>query len=384
MSKQKAVRVNHSTKAEDIVVTMREEMPKALYFFRKEFGGKNKYLKGEDEMTDKAMEEKHDQLTDISEWISPVGNRWETYTHVQYYPKAEYAQSFHYSFIYYETMASCGAFFPMYSPKQTKDGKVKENGKPDGVLVFTAHFFYQMSERTGKAYRSKELIKEFVATKCEHALTADEDGDIIVKFQGGHGFGKELSKNPQVIEVRTYLTDEQLNNSQRRKCQAVDALYEMTRDGLFMKDINVHTAYHRDWTSKEAAQEGLKKLEAAKKLGLDRPMMLMGMVHMAFIRIMEDILHIKVSMQQSAVIAATAGDKCLPLVQKWSFIDGDKMTDEQNAAFKQDLIDTLAKIARELKLKAVNRDTIAARIDEIIADSKRVAENYEKEEPKNI
>ena len=379
MSRQKAVRVNHSTAAQEIVATMQEEMPKARYFFRKGFGGKNKYLKAEDEMTDKALEEECDQLTDISDWISSVGNRWESYTHVQYFPKAKYAKAFHFSFIYYETLASCGAFLPMYSPSQCKDGMVKEKGKPDGVLVFTSHFFYQMSQRTGKAYRTKELIKEFVATKCEHALTADEDGDIIVKFQGGHGFGKELCKSPQVIEVRTYLTDEQLSNKQRRKCQAVDALYEMTRDGMFMKDVNIHTACHRDWTMEEAAKEGLEKLEAAKKLGLERPMLLMGMVHVAFIRIMQDILHVEVSMQQSAVIAAAAGDKCLPLVQKWAFVDGDKMTGEEQETFRQDLIGTLAEIARELKLKSVNRDTIAARIDEIIVESRRVTDSYEKE-----
>ena len=372
MTKLKPVKVNHSTKALDIITTMCEEMPKARYFFRKTFGGKNKYLKYENETSDRVLEEQHDKHTDISEWISQAGNRWESYTFWQYFPKARYVIPYHHSFIYYETYSSCGAFFPMYSPKQTKDGKVKEGGKPDGVLVFTAHFFYQMSQRTGKTYRSKELIKEFVTTKCEHELTVDEDGDVIVKFQGGHGFGKQLSKSPQLIEVRTFLRDEELNNNQRRKCQAVDALYELNRDGMFIKDVNVRTAYHQDWTSKEAVKEGLEKLEAAKKLGLDRPLILMSMVNMAFIRVMEDLLHLEASTQQMAVIAAYTGDKCIPFVQKWTFVDSDKMTDEQQAEFKHDLIDTLAKIARELKLKYINRDTIAMRIDEIIAENKNI------------
>ena len=101
MAKKKPVRVNLSTPTADIIATMREEMPKALYFFRKQFGGKQKYLKAEDELLDKALAEEHDQLTDMSYYISPVGNRWICYTHVVYYPRAKYAHAFLYSFIYY-------------------------------------------------------------------------------------------------------------------------------------------------------------------------------------------------------------------------------------------------------------------------------------------
>ena len=70
MAKIKAARVNLSTQAKDILETMREEMPKAYYFFRKNFGGKQKYLKHEDQMLDKALEEKNDQFTDIEYWMS--------------------------------------------------------------------------------------------------------------------------------------------------------------------------------------------------------------------------------------------------------------------------------------------------------------------------
>lgn len=369
MSKTKAVRVNHSTKVQDIIATMLEEMPKARYFFRKQYGGKQRCLKAEDEMLNRALEEKQDQMTDINDWISQVGNRWETYTHAKYYPKAQYAKIFHYSFIYYETLASCGAFFPLYSEKQTKGGNVKENGVADGVLAFTAHFFYQMSQRTGKAYRSKELIKEFIATKCEHALTAYEDGEIIVKFKGGHGFGKELSRSPRLIEVRTYLTDEQLNNSQRRKCEAVDALYEMTRDGMFMTDVAAHAAYHRDWSATDIAKEGMKQQEIAKKLGMEVPMYFSLAVHGCFIRVLESLLHIEVSIQQSAVIAALTSENIMPFVQKWAFFNGGMLTPEQEAEFKKGLIDVMVKNAKMMKLKYVNRDTISQLIDDIIGDS---------------
>lgn len=374
MSKKKPVRVNLSTPTADIVATMREEIPKAQYYFRKQFGGKQKYLKAEDALLDKALAEEHDQLTDMSYYISPIGNRWICYTHVVYYPRAKYAHAFHYSFIYYETLGSCGAFFPSYSPRQTKDGLVKPKGQPDEVLIFTSHFFYQMSERTGIEYRSKDLIREFVSTKMEHAMTADEDGDIIAKFTGGHGFGKELEREPRRLEVRTYLTDKQLNNKQRRKCEAVDALYELMKDGMFIKPVALNTAAVQDFTAKEAAEDGLRRMKAIKKLGMERPMtMLMG-IHLGYIRILQDILHIEIDMNQSAVIAHIVSNNAEEIVKKW--VNVDFSTDELNADFERDLIDCYCRCAREMKLKSVNRDTITAAFKDIIADTQRVTREY--------
>lgn len=374
MAKKKPVRVNLSTPTSDIIATMREEMPKAQYFFRKQFGGKQKYLKAEDALLDKALAEEHDQMTDMSYYISPVGNRWICYTHVVYYPRAKYAHAFRYSFIYYETMASCGAFFPSYSQRQTKDGLVKPKGQPDEVLIFTDHFFYQMSERTGKEYRSKDLIREFISTKMEHAMTADEDGEIIAKFTGGHGFGKELEREPRRLEVRTYLTDKQLNNNQRRKCETVDAMYELTKDGMFIKPVALNTAAVQDFTAKEAAEDGLRRLKAIKKLGMERPMtMLMG-IHLGYIRILQDILHIEIDMNQSAVIAHIVSNNAEEIVKKW--VDVDFSTDELNADFERDLIDCYCRCAREMKLKYVNRDTITAAFKDIIADTQRVTREY--------
>lgn len=379
MAKTKAVKVNLSTKAADVLATIREEQPKAWYFFRKKYGSKLKYEKAEDQMLDKALEEECDQFTDIDYWISPVGNRWMTYTQVQYFPKAKYALAFHYSFIYYETYASCGAFFPMYSPKQTKDGKVKKNGVPDSIIRYTDHFFYQLSERTKTEYRSKELIRKFIAERCEHALTADEEGEVVLKFKGGHGFGKEIAKRPQFIDCRTYLGDEQLNNKQKRQCEPVDQLYELTRDGMFIRDVAIHTAYHQDYTPEQAAEEGLKKLEAIKKLGMERPMMFLAGIHLTYVRLIEDILHIQVDMKQSAVISHIVRDNSMGLLKKWGNKDGRTFTEEQNTEFEADLLEVLVKCARQMKLKFVNRETMSQRLSEIRAEAMRVSEEYEKD-----
>ena len=369
MAKLKPVKVNLSTQAAETLATMREEMPKAWYFFRKKYGSKEKYMKMEDQMLDKALEEKQDQFTDIDFWISPVGNRWMTYTQVQYFPKAKYALAYHYSFIYYETFASCGAFFPIYSPKQVKDGKVKKEGKPDGVIRYTDHFFYQLSERTKIEYRSKELIRKFISERLEHAVTTDEDGEVVLKFKGGHGFGNEFSQNPRLIECRTFLRDEELSNKQKRKCEPVDMLYELTKDGMFIKDVALNTAYHQDYTEEEATKESLKKLEAIKKLGMEKPMMMMAAIHMSYVRILEDILHLKVDMKQQAVISQIVGECGQDLVKKW--VGQEATTTEKDKEFQEDLIEVMVKCAKKMKLHSVNRETITKRMNEIREEAKQ-------------
>ena len=363
MAKLKPVKVNLSTKSADVLATIREEQPKAWYYFRKKYGSKLKYEKAEDQMLDKALEEKCDQFTDIDYWISPVGNRWMTYVQVQYFPKAHYALAFHYSFIYYETFSSCGAFFPMYSPKQTKDGKVKKKGVPDSVIRYTDHFFYQMSERTKIEYRSKELIRKFISERCEHALTTDEDGEVVLKFKGGHGFGKEIAKRPQFIDCRTFLRDEELNNKQKRMCEPVDMLYELTKDGMFIKDVALNTAFYQDYTEEEAAKEGMKKLTAIKKLGMEKHMLMMAAIHMSFVRILEDILHIKLDMNQQAVISHVVGECGKDLVAKW--VGQDASSPEKDKEFQDDLIEVMVKCAKKLKLRYVNRESITKRMNEI-------------------
>lgn len=369
--------INLSTTPKEIIQTMKDELPSAYYFFRKQYGGRQKYLKAEDKLLDKALEEEQSQFTDIATSISKTGNRWMVYTHVEYFPKAHYANAFHFAFVYYETYSSCGAFFPMYP--QTKKGKKIDSLKPNGVLIFTSHFFQRLSERTGIPYRSKELIREFISAKSTQACQADEDGDVIIKFKGGYGYGKEKSLNPRVIEVRTFLTNEQLSPSQKRKCENVDALDEIYSDGMWIKDVAISTAYYQDPTEEEAAQEGLKKLKALKKLGLEYSALLMAYTHAAFISLLEYILNIEIDMKQSAVISHITGDCCKNFVLKYKNFNGSTATDAQNEEFKEDFIEVMVKCAKRMKLKSVNRDTITQHINEVMKESQRVTENYLKE-----
>jgi hypothetical protein len=115
-------------------------------------------------------------------------------------------------------------------------------------------------------------------------------------------------------------------------------------------------------------------MKAIKKLGMERPMtMLMG-IHLGYIRILQDILHIEIDMNQSAVIAHIVSDNAEGIVKKW--MDVDFSTDEPNADFERDLIDCYCRCARDMKLKSVNRDTITTAIKDIMADTQRVTREY--------
>ena len=372
MPKEQAVRVNLKTQVKDILATMREEKPKAHYFFRKKYGGKQKYLKLEDQMLDKALEEKNDQFTDIDYWISKVGNRWMTYTQAEYFPKACYANAFHYSFIYYETMASCGAFFPLYDQKDLKkNGKVTDKSKIAGVILYTDHFFYQMSERTKIEYRSKELIKKFISTRLENALTVDENGDAIVKFKGGHGFGKQYSDSPQFIAIRTFLRDEELNAKQRKMCEPVDTLYELTKDGSFMKDIQLNAALLQDPMSKEAIEENMKKYEAMKKFGMEKHVALFSSLGMIFTKILEDRLQLKTNYQHQVIFAHVVSWNAIDFVKKWANQDANGREGE----FKKDMVDVFCKAAKEMKLKSFSRGIISYYLNKMYKEGKELNQN---------
>lgn len=372
--KRKPVRINLSTKTEDVIATMREEMPHASYYFRKKYGGNQKYLKYEDALLDKALAEEKDQFTDIEYYISPVGNRWMTYTHVMYFPRAKHAEAFHWSFVYYETYGSCGAFLPSYSAKQIKDGMVKKNGKPDEVIVFTSHFFFQLSERTKVEYRSKELIKKFISEKCENAMSIGDDGEVIAKLDSGHGFGKVMSRNPLRAEVRTYLNDKELNKRQREIVKPVDEFYKLMKDGMFMKPVAIGTAINELDDPDKAYKEGLEKLEVLRKFHLEKEAMMLAAIHYGYVKMLERLLHIEITMKQSAVIAHIVGDNAKDAVMKFSKIE--KPTVAEDIAFHEELIDIYAKTAKQMKLRSVTRSRIEDCMQSIMANYKRAEEAW--------
>lgn len=373
MAKIKPVAVNLATKANVTIATMCDELPKAWHYFVKGYGGPRKYQKMEEEMLDKALKEERDQLTDINYYISPKGNRWMTYTQVEYFPKAKYALAFHYSFIYYETIGSCGAFFPTYSKRQREAGKVKKNGKPDGIIVYTSHFFYQMSQRTGIEYRSKELIRKFISERCERAMTTSADWSAIQKFNGGHGFGKVMCTEPSHIEIRTYIDDASLSASKRKQCEPVDNLHQLIKDGMCISDVAIHTMLNQNLTPEEDEEEWEKTFAAVKKLGMERETAVLSKLWLVFVRLLEVRFNKQADDMICAAVTYTIAnlEKAADFAHKWEPYVDDDVPEDKIMEMYGEMIDVLHAGVKKLGLKHITREYIDKHLIGILYDLKK-------------
>lgn len=386
----KPVKINLSTQPAELLATMKEELPVAWYHYRKLIGSSLQYQKHADRLLDQALEEQRSLVSDTGEWISKVGNRWITYVHTEYFPQALYAMNTRVSFIYYETYASCGAFFPLCSPPSASlKGKKQKRLEPDGVLIFTDHFFYQMSQRTGKKYRSRELIREFVTTRNAHAMQSDDDGGLVVRFIGGYGFGKWWEEDGiRVCQVRTYLNEkggDSLNRRQQRLVEKLNAYAVLFEDGMYNPDVArgtiVSAAITRrpdvlanisDKTDPESLRQISgnpttpadyqrtleKRLKAIKTLGMEQEYQFGAMMSMACAGLMEKMLDVELNEAQSAIVASYVSMECGDMVRKYARRDMSQATDAEQQEFTDDFIRMSARVARRIRLRSMTEERI--------------------------
>jgi hypothetical protein len=392
----KPVKINLSTQPRELLDTMREELPVAWYHYRKQIGSSLQYQKHEDQLLDQALEEQRSLVSDIGEWISRVGNRWITYVHTEYFPQALHAVATHVSFVYYETYASCGAFFPLYAPPSVKNRGKQKKQVPTGIVIYTDHFFLQMSNRTGKKYRSKELIREFVTTRDAHAMQADDDGSLVVRFVGGYGFGKWWEQDGiRVCQVRTYLNEkggDSLNRRQQRLAEKLNAYAVLMEGGMYNPDVMRDTAVSAAITrrpdvlaniSEEIDPETMRKiaanpttqadyhrslekrLKAIKTLGLDREMQFSMSLTMGYVGLMQKMLDMELNEPQVAVVASYVSMECGDMVEKYARRDMSQATDAEQQEFTDDFISMSARIARRMKLRSMTEERIRETVEKM-------------------
>lgn len=392
----KPVKINLSTQPRELLATMCEELPVAWYHYRKQIGSSLQYQKHEDRLLDQALEEQRSLVSDIGEWISRVGNRWITYVHTEYFPQALHAVATHVSFIYYETYASCGAFFPLYAPPSAKSRGKQKKQVPTGIVIYTDHFFLQMSNRTGKKYRSRELIREFVTTRDAHAMQADDDGSLVVRFVGGYGFGKWWEENGiRVCQVRTYLNEkggDSLNRRQQRLVEKLNAYAVLLEDGMYNPDVardaivsaaitrrpdvlaNISGKIDVETMRKIAAnpttqadyQRTLeKRLKAIKTLGMEQEYQFVTALTMGYIGLMEKMLGMEINEAQVAVIAPIVSMECGDMVEKYARRDMSQTTDAEQQEFNDDFIRMSARVALRMKLRSMTEERIRETVEKM-------------------
>ena len=399
MSSIEPKKINLSTQPKELLEAMHAEVPVAWYHYRKTIGSALQYRKHENRLTDQAIAERRSLVSDTVEWISKVGNRWITYVHTEYFPHAMSAIATHVSFIYYETYASCGAFFPMYPPPSSgKDGKKKQ--QPNGIIIYTDHFFLQMSNRTGKKYRSKELIREFITTRDSHAMQMDDDGELVVRFVGGYGFGKWWEGDGiRVCQVRTYLNEkgrDSLNRRQQQLVEKLNAYAVLFEGGMYNPDVARDTAVSQSLllnpdvltsigdkidpetlqqitsnptTQAEYHQTFCKRMEAVKTLGLEREMQFSMMLAMSFAGTMEKMLNLKLDEPQMAIIASYVSMECQDMVRKYARRDFSEATDAEQQEFEADFVKMAARVARRMKLRSMTEERIRQFVGDLMKDS---------------
>ena len=202
-----------TSKTEQILREIHEEEPKARYWLIKQFHGQKGYDKMQSELIQKAMDQRKDCRSDVYDYISPKGNRWMVFEHCRYHKDIHYARTMPIAFCYYETYGSVGAFLKGHN--QYGDG-------PKQAVLFTDHFFLRFCARLGIEMRSRWMVQRFLeiipgimfGTNGE----LNEQGLLKVdcRFPASIGRGV-LRKDGNVIEIRTYLTDKELNKKQLRE-----------------------------------------------------------------------------------------------------------------------------------------------------------------------
>lgn len=215
--------INFSTPSEQIMAELFEEEAKAIYWLKKHYHGERGYEKMRDELLVKCQQTRQTQISEVVEFISSKGNRWMAFECCQYYRQAKMSNTIPMAFCYYETYGSVGAYL-VGRFSYDKDGKNKV------VLHFTNHFFLRFCQRLGVDMRSRWMVQRFVEVIPGFLIGyngKDDKGrdkyDVRLPASIGRGI---MYDDAPIIEIRTYLTDRELNKKQLRETENLRAVYE--------------------------------------------------------------------------------------------------------------------------------------------------------------
>ena len=204
--------INFSTPSDVMLREIMADKKKSFYWLTKKMGSEKKYEAMRDGLLIKARKEKRNKISEVFEYRSANGNRWMTYECARYFPQSDSSYTEPYAFCFYETLGSVGAFVPV------KVGLTQESGT-DAVVIFTSHFFYQMCERLKITYRSLDMVRafhEFIPSMLLKVYKEEDRVKLIARLPGSTGWGFKRDGDADVFEVRTFLSDIQLNGRQRK------------------------------------------------------------------------------------------------------------------------------------------------------------------------
>ena len=215
--------INFSTPSDQLMSELFEDEGKAIFWLKKHYHGEKGYERMRDGLLMESNRTMKTAISEVVEYISPHGNRWMAFECCQYYKKAGHANTMPMAFCYYETYGSVGTYLVSRSAYDTTN-------KDKMVLHFTNHFFLRFCSRLGVEMRSRWMVQKFVEVIPGFLIGyngKDEKGHdkYDVRLPGSIGRGIMFDDAP-IIEIRTYLTDPELNRKQLRETERLRQMYE--------------------------------------------------------------------------------------------------------------------------------------------------------------
>lgn len=248
--------VNLSTPSDQLLKELCYDYEKALYWLKKHFGGEKGYEDMRDRLLDKCQATHEPQTSEVVEYTSQNGNHWLCFEHARYYPDSHDSFCMPHAICYYETAASIGIFCLGHSSDPMKK-------KPSSCIIFTPHFFTRMAERLGIEPNGKEMVRrflEYVPQMNIQQYEPNEKGEVHVdvRLPGSVGRGIRKKGDENVFEIRTFLTDKQLSNSERKITSKIRKWGDRMK---FEPNAMIASRLSREANPLEAVEKEFKRME---------------------------------------------------------------------------------------------------------------------------
>ena len=231
--------INLLTPSDQLLKELNEDIERVNYWVKKKHGDVNssKWRNKCDGYRLKWYKERKPFIGEMFEYKSPNGNRWFAYDFIFRPEGADDIMCGMDKFIYWDTYGSIGCFYPTWWCD--KEGVVH-----DSCIIYTGHFFQKFCERMKIPFRSREMVMEFVGEFAYKPLQDDTDKDgnpccVLRMNHCGFCFGVRRKDNPYVIEVRTFLSEENMTPTKLAKYQE---LAERTKVKAFEDDSRLFSA----------------------------------------------------------------------------------------------------------------------------------------------
>ena len=221
--------INLNTNPQQLMNELQEDRKKAVYWLVKKSGGQKGYTRLQDKLLLDARKNRHDVASDSYEYLSPNGNRWMVYECAQYIKETNAAMTRTIAFCFYETVGGIGAYIPL-------NLGISSSGGSQGCLIFTSHFFCRFSERAEVERFDADMLQRFINALFNFTINLyKKEGEVRVdiKLSGGIARGIRRKGQENIFEIRTFLKDAQLSNSQKRHTAN---LHDSVGEGLYIPD----------------------------------------------------------------------------------------------------------------------------------------------------